>query len=280
VPFLLLGVLASSALHLLVSEAFLARVLPRQPLLAATAGAFLGMALPVCECGNVAVARRLLAKGAPLPTAVSFLLAGPVINPIVIVATWIAFSGAPWLVAGRFGLVFAVAVVVALVLHQHPEPRALLNRSVRLEADCCDAHPPERRRPGPLLRHAADELTEMGKYLVLGAAVAAALQTLVPRAALMELGQSPAGSVVALMALAVVLSICSTVDAFVALSFADTFTGGAILAFLAFGPMVDVKSALMYGMVFRPAVVALVLGLCTLLVALVGLFVNLNLSLG
>jgi uncharacterized membrane protein YraQ (UPF0718 family) len=118
----------------------------------------------------------------------------------------------------------------------------------------------------------------MVKYLVLGALLAAVLQTVVPRAALLATGQDPALSVLTLMALAVLLSICSTVDAFVALSFAGTFSSGAILGFLAFGPLVDIKSVLMYGLLLRRRAVVLVVLLCAQLVYLVGAFVNLNLT--
>jgi uncharacterized membrane protein YraQ (UPF0718 family) len=236
-PFLLLGVFAAATIELFVTDELLARLLPRQPLAAALVGALLGLLFPICECGIVAVSRRLLAKGAPLPLAISLMLAAPVVNPIVIASTWIAFGHLPWLVVGRIGLVFVVAVVVALVFGRHDQPSDLLvgvRAPERQHADHAHAHDHDhdhdhangRARLRALLDHASDEFFAMVKYLVLGALLAAVLQTVVPRAALLATGQDPALSVLTLMGLAVLLSICSTVDAFVALSFAGTFSAG------------------------------------------------------
>lgn len=77
------------------------------------------------------------------------------------------------------------------------------------------------------------------------------------------------------MALAIVLSICSTVDAFVVLGFVGTFSPGAILAFLVFGPMVDIKSTLMYLSVFRKRAVFYIILLSFGMSFLAGLLVNL-----
>ncbi|HEY3108060.1 MAG TPA: permease, partial [Chloroflexota bacterium] len=255
-PFLLLGVFAAATIELFVTDELLARLLPRRPLAAALVGALLGLLFPICECGIVAVSRRLLAKGAPLPLAIALMLAAPVVNPIVIASTWIAFGHMPWLVVGRIVLVFVVAVMVALVFGRHDQPSDLLVGARAPERQHADhahdhAHDHGRGRLRALLDHASDEFFAMVKYLVLGALLAAVLQTVVPRAALLATGQDPALSVLTLMGLAVLLSICSTVDAFVALSFAGTFSAGAILGFLAFGPLVDIKSVLMYGLVLR-----------------------------
>ena len=128
------------------------------------------------------------------------------------------------------------------------------------------------RLPGRIrsaLGAAADDLFDVGRYLVIGSLLAAALQALVPREAILEIGNAPVSSVMALSVLAFVISVCSTVDAFVALSFVGTFTPASILAFLVFGPMVDIKSSLMFGSVFRPRVVAylIILPLGTTLLA-------------
>jgi uncharacterized protein len=281
-PFLLLGVFAAATIELFVTDEVLARVLPRHPLASALVGASLGLLFPICECGIVAVSRRLLAKGAPLPLAVALMLAAPVVNPIVIASTWMAFGHLPWLVAGRIVLVFAVAVIVALVFGRHQRPSELLVAPVGQPAsaghDHEHGHDHRHGRLRALLDHANDEFFGMVKYLVLGALLAAVLQTVVPRSALLATGQDPALSVLTLMGLAVLLSICSTVDAFVALSFAGTFSTGAILAFLTFGPLVDVKSVLMYGLLLRRRAVVLLVLLCAQLIYLVGAFVNLNLT--
>ena len=274
VPFLLLGALASGFVEVFVRPEALARWIPRHPLLAVLAGAGLGIALPVCECGIVVVVRRLLAKGLPLRVGVAFLLAAPVVNPIVFASTLTAF-GAGKMLAGRFTLSFAIAALIALLFgtarpgevlrdqpggddpHHHGHGHHHHHHHHHEHHHHQDAG--VERLPGRVraaLGAAADDLFDVGRYLVIGSLLAAVLQALVPREAILAVGSAPVSSVVALSVLAFVISVCSTVDAFVALSFVGTFTPASILAFLVFGPMVDIKSSLMFGSIFRPRVVA------------------------
>jgi uncharacterized membrane protein YraQ (UPF0718 family) len=278
-PFLLAGVLASSAIHLLVSPERIRQLSPRAPVLAALAGAALGLAFPVCECGSVPTTRRLLLKGAPLPLGIAFVLAAPAVNPVVIASTWIAFSGRPAIVVGRIALTVLIAVIAGLVLGTHPRPNELLMLPTQAhpDHDVHDHSAPGEGRLRAVLTHASGEFFEMGRYLVIGAVIAAALQTLIPRVTLLTLGQGPVVSVIALMGLAVVLSICSTVDAFVALAFVGSFLPGAILAFLVFGPMIDIKSVLMFTTTFRRRTVALMVLLIFQMVLLVSVVINLYL---
>lgn len=277
-PFLLLGVLASAVIDVFVSDQLLSRFVPRWAIPAAVCGALLGLLLPVCECGVIPVSRRLLSKGAPVPLAIAFMLAGPVINPIVIASTWTAFGDEPLIALGRFALVLVVAVAVALVFGAAPDPGTVLVPPARPK-HFHDPHLADGRDAvWSVLRHATVEFFEMARYFVVGGLIATTLQTFVPRAALLGVGQHPALSVLVLMGMAVLLSICSTVDAFVALSFAGTFSSGAILAFLAFGPMVDLKSTLMYTTALRRPAVGLLVLLCGQLIFLIATALNLNLG--
>jgi uncharacterized membrane protein YraQ (UPF0718 family) len=122
---------------------------------------------------------------------------------------------------------------------------------------------------------AADEFFEMSRYLIAGALLAALMQTVIRQQALIALGQGPVLSVLVMVALAVLLSICSTVDAFIALAFVGAFTNGSILAFLVFGPMVDIKSTLMFLRVFKPRMVVYLIGLTLLMVLVVTVVWNL-----
>jgi hypothetical protein len=101
-PFLVLGVLVSGAITALVSPAVLERVLPRSTLLAVPSAALAGTALPGCECASVPIAGRLCARGVQPPAALAFMLAAPVVNPVVLVATAVAFPGQPQMVLARF----------------------------------------------------------------------------------------------------------------------------------------------------------------------------------
>ena len=119
-PFLMAGVLVSSVIARAISPDQIRRYSPRNPLLGALGGALLGLAFPVCECGSIPAARRLLSKGFALPSGIAFALAAPVINPVVLVSTFVAFQS--WeMVAWRAGLTIAIAVIVGmLVLARRP----------------------------------------------------------------------------------------------------------------------------------------------------------------
>ena len=275
-PFVTAGVLLSATIGLFVSDTRIQRMVPRGALGAALAGALLGLAIPVCECGTVPMARRLLHKGAPLPFGVAFLLAAPVINPVVIVSTAVAFNGDRLILGGRLGLTLLIAVAVALALARLPRQEQLLApQAVRHDDSCGCGHDPHARSVGGVLRHSAAELVEMGRWLILGGLLAAAMQTFVPQSLLLSVGGGPLLSVLVLMALALVLSVCSTVDAFLALALSTAFGPGALLAFLVFGPMIDIKSALMFLTTLSPRAVGWMIALVTPLVIAAGVAINL-----
>lgn len=290
-PFLLLGTLTSGLIEAFLRHDDLMRFIPRNPVLAALAGSMMGFVFPVCECGVVPVARRLYRKGLPVPVGISFLLATPIVNPIVIASTYAAFhQRAMEIVYLRVIVALGVAVTIGVIFAFQARPARLL----------LDAHPPggmpnplasgfvvgtasstpARMALGPGLRYAlaiaADEFFEMGRYLILGAALAAGIREIVSQGALEELASGPVSSVLVMQALAFILSICSTADAFVALDFANTFTLGAVLGFLTFGPMVDIKSTLMFLGVFRRRVVLYLILLPLLMTTLVAVWINLN----
>jgi hypothetical protein len=292
-PFLMAGVLVSSAIHLFVTPEQVQQLSPRNPVLAALGGSFLGLAFPVCECGSIPATRRLLTKGAALPAGIAFALAAPVVNPVVLVSTFVAFGG--WqMVAWRFGLTILIATVVAVVVGTTARRELVLAPGVDSDHDHHDHHGHAHDhhehthgvQPGEgiwsmlrrMLTHANAELFEMARFLIIGALLAATLQTIVPQQALLALGDGPVVSVLVMIGLAVLLSICSTVDSFIALSFVNTFTPGAILAFLVFGPMIDIKSFLMLTTTFSRRAVIIIALLCFQLSLLAGVVVNLFFS--
>ncbi|MBK9051667.1 MAG: permease [Chloroflexi bacterium] len=256
IPFLLFGSIVSGLIEEIVDKDTLARFVPRRAVPAALAGALLGFAFPVCECGVVPVTRRLYQKGLPLSVGVAFLLAAPVVNPVVIISTYVAFGWGPVL-WGRVLFSVLIAFVVGLLFSLARSQDVLLPLTLQGDDHHHDhEHDPDHdHQPAPMtlvdrlwnaLAIGGDDLLDMARYLIAGSMIAAAMQTIVPQSALLALGSGPVVSIVTLMVLAFVLSICSTVDAFVALSFASSFTTGSILAFLVFGPMVDIKSSLMF----------------------------------
>ena len=281
VPFLFLGTLASGLVEVFVRREVLLRLLPSGAFAGALTGSLLGMIFPVCECGVIPLARRLIRKGVRLPVGIAFMLAAPVVNPVVIASTIAAFGLGP-MALWRFALSGLIAVAVGLVFSVERQPQRLLQpasiQGGSRAADVAILTKPLRARVQRALQIAAEEFFEMGRFLILGAALAALMQALVPQSLLLGLGSGPVLSVLVLMLLAAVLSICSTVDSFVALAFARAFTGGSVLAFLVFGPMVDIKSTLLYLNVFRRRTVLYIL-LLTFMLTLVGaVFVNLYLA--
>ncbi len=274
-PFLLLGTLGSGFVEAFLKHDQFQNLFPRNRWLGALAGSLMGLAFPVCECGVVPFTRRLFSKGLPVSSGIAFLLASPVVNPIVIASTLAAF-GWGQILGLRLGISLVIAFTVGLIFSVVRSPAEILKaQSLHLHHLELHTHPTLRARLQQVAVIAGDEFFEMGRYLILGAALAAALQALVPQQILLTLGQGPVISVLVMMILAIVLSICSTVDAFVVLGFVGTFSPGAILAFLVFGPMVDIKSTLMYFSVFKKRAVMYLLLLSFGLSFLAGLLVNL-----
>lgn len=280
VPFLLLGTVVSGLIETFVSRQDLVRLMPRSPVAATLGGVFLGMVFPVCECGVVPVTRRLFAKGLPLSVGVAFLLAAPFMNPIVFASTFIAFGFGPVFI-GRFVITAVVAFAVGLIFALSARPRDVLLPETLLPAGM-DIEVPEQRRLGQRVYGAFNlatvEFFDMGRFLVVGCVLAAALQTLVSQDALLAVGTGPVLSVIVMQIFAFVLSVCSTVDAFLALAFTTTFTTGSILAFLSFGPMVDIKSTMMFLGVFKRRVVLYLIILPFLMNLLAGIWVNLSMG--
>jgi len=286
-PFLLAGALVSGLIAVFVDQSAIDRYLPKAALPGALIGGVMGVAFPVCECGVVPVVRRLYEKGLPLSIGIAFLLAAPVVNPVVILSTYSAFGWGPIFV-GRIVFSFLIAVVVGLIFSRAKPEEVLLPAVSQAHHDaCCHVHDHDHHEhaPAPLGRRfaqafalAGDDFLDMARYLIAGSMLAAAMQTLVPQSALLAVGQGPVISVAVLQALAFVLSVCSTVDAFLALAFAGAFTTGAVIAFLVFGPMVDIKSSLMFLGVFQRRAVAYLIVLPLVLSLLMGVWWNLNLG--
>jgi uncharacterized membrane protein YraQ (UPF0718 family) len=293
VPFLLLGTLVSGLIEAFLTADDIARIMPRNRIAATAVGTFMGFTFPVCECGVVPVVRRLYTKGLPLSVGVAFLLAAPVINPIVLASTATAFGVGDVLI-GRFVITAIVAFSVGLVFALAARPVEVLRpASMRPIAPVMGGSTdsimhiapaaPARKSAAAGLRDAialaGDEFFEMGRYLIVGTLLAAAMQTFISQEVLLTLGRGPVISVIAMQGLAFLLSVCSTVDSFLALAFAGTFTTGSILAFLTFGPMVDIKSMLMFLGVFKRRVVFYLILLPLLMTLLIGIWINLNLAL-
>jgi len=250
----LVGVFASAVVQQRLRGEVVARWMPRHRLPAVLLGSLFGLVAPVCDCGAVPLGRRLMAKGVPVAAAVSFLLAAPVLNPVTLAATAVAFSGNLAIVLLRAGMTLSVAGGVGLlVAHLGSVRFGVPVLAAPLEDADKTAQPALTGGRGRRVRlalvdlvgHASSECTDVLFFVVLGALFTAASQTLVPRADIVALGGLHAGSVLALMPVATLLSICSEADAFVARAFASSFSTGAVLAFMTIGQVVDLRNGLL-----------------------------------
>ncbi len=271
-PFVFLGIGISIFVQIWLPDRVW-RLLPRRPGRRRVALSVLGVLFPVCECGNVPLARGLMLRGLGVGEVLTFLMAAPILNPVTIVTTYQAFGFSDGILAGRVIGAFVIANLVGWLFSRHPNPSALLTPS--FEAACA-TH--EHETGGRLQRSAsafATETATMLPALVAGSFIAGAIQVGVPRDVLIALGGNPVLSVAVLMLLAFVVSVCSNVDAFFILSFSATFAPGGIVAFLVFGAMIDIKMLALLRTTFTTRTLALLTAVVALAGLVLGLAVNL-----
>ncbi|WP_339246936.1 permease [Bacillus sp. FSL R5-0523] len=257
IPFILIGVILSGIIQMFVTEEMIARIMPKNRFLAVLFGALAGVLFPACECGIIPITRRLLLKGVPLHAGVAFMLTAPIINPIVLFSTYIAFGNRWSVVFYRGGLALAVSLIIGVILSYQFKDNQLLKPDE--PGHHHHHHGTLLQKLGGTLRHAIDEFFSVGKYLIIGAFIAAAMQTYVKTSTLLAIGQNDVSSSLVMMGLAFVLSLCSEVDAFIASSFSSTFSLGSLIAFLVFGAMVDIKNLLMMLAAFKKRFVFLLI---------------------
>jgi len=268
IPFVLLGTLLSGIIDAFLPGQVMTRLLPRNRAAAIAVSGLLGLVLPMCECGIVPVIRRLIRKGLPVSCGIAYMLAAPILNPVVALSTFAAFRGqSPEAMTSlRLGIGYLVAVLAAYAVHAFGGPRILRpgvigGDRVRRRIDFRIPEPGGAAVAGSnrwahAVRVAVADFLDVAVYLVIGAALASLFNTSVNQEVILPLASSPAAASAAMMGLAAILSLCSTSDAFIAATF-TAFPAAAKLAFLVFGPMFDFKLLFLYGAVFRKRFVLL-----------------------
>ncbi|AZV42691.1 permease [Peribacillus asahii] len=246
-PFILLAVILSGIIQIFVTEEMLAKIIPKNRYLSVLVTTLLGALFPACECGIIPITKRLIAKGVPLHAGVGFMQTAPVINPIVVMSTYAAFGNSWRMVLYRCGLSFFVSFISSIILSFQfkdsqlkqafiPEVTHKIGFTSKLDG---------------MIRHTIDEFFSVGKYLIMGALIASAMQTYIKTSTLVSIGHGTYSAILLMMALAFILSICSSADAFIASSFRSTFGTGSIVAFLVFGAIFDIKNLLMMTGTFK-----------------------------
>jgi uncharacterized membrane protein YraQ (UPF0718 family) len=261
-PFVLIGVFIAGIIQMFVTEEMIEKWVPKNKVLAVLYATLIGALFPACECGIVPITRRLVAKGVPLYAAIPFMLTGPIINPIVLFSTFIAFGSSLKMVLCRSVFALSVAILIGLVLAVQFKDDQLRKKEV------ISSSMPKtlKEKWRGTLEHSIDEFFSSGKYLIIGAFVASAMQTYVKTSTLLEIGHGKMSSSLVMMALAFVLSLCSEADAFIASSFQNTFSFGALAAFLVYGPMLDIKNMLMLLQSFKTRFVIVLIVYITIFV--------------
>lgn len=271
-PFVVLGVLLSIVVQVWLPSGVIERVLPRRPWARRAVLSLLGMLIPVCECGNVPFARGLMMRGLAPAEALTFLTAAPIVNPIVILTTHAAFGWDAGILVARLVGGYLIANLIGWIYSRHPSPDSLLTSHF---IETCERVVNE---PGTPVRRTLTqflvELRAVMPALVIGSALAGAVQVLIPRDALLAIGSNPVLSIVAMILLAMTVAICSNVDAFFALSFASTFSPGALIAFLLVGPLVDIKMLALLRTTFTARTLAGIVVIVVLSAFAIGIGVN------
>ena len=273
VPFLLLGSIISGLVDVFVSSERVTKMLPRKPGPAIFMAGLLGLIFPMCECGSVIIVRRFIRKGMPVAVAMTYMLAAPIVSPIVAISTFKAFSGQqPWMMVSlRLGFGFLIAVVFGLIIHQLPQRRILKDgltpddqpkRRTGLSISGAPEDAPDFAQmvatASPLRRlllavqSATADFLDVAFYFVIGVAITSVFAVGINQEALSPLAEGqPLLSVITLMVMAALLALCSTTDAFVAATQFVPFSAASKLAFLLFGPVFDLKLFWLYGLVFK-----------------------------
>jgi uncharacterized membrane protein YraQ (UPF0718 family) len=269
-PFVILGIALSALLQKFVAYDKVAKFLPKNTFVRRGLLSLLGVFIPVCECGNVPLARGLILKGFTVPEATTFLLAAPILNPLTIITTYQAFGWDNGILLGRIIGGFIIANLIGWYFSLHTSPHELLTE--KFEASCSHAH--GKGHETKFFNTFVTEVSVIMPTLILGSFIAGAIHAFVPQNFLTQVGSNPVAAVLVMIVMAFVIAICSNVDAFFALSFANIFPSYAILVFLLIGPLVDIKMLALLKTTFKSRTVLTIAALVVILSVTISLGVS------
>jgi uncharacterized protein len=260
-PFVTLGVLVSGIIQIFLTEEMIAKIMPKNRALSVLFASFLGIFFPSCECGIVPIVSRLVSKGVPISAGIAFMLTAPIINPVVLFATYIAFGSDFKMMLYRAGGALVVSITVGLIISYFYKGNPLREEEGSRQYQHSHSYGKASflKKVWQTLEHSVEEFFSMGKYLVIGSLIAAAVQTFIKTSTLVSIGHGQASSSIVMMVLAFILSLCSEADAFIASSFRTTFSTGSLIAFLVFGPMIDIKNVMMMFATFKKKLVFIII---------------------
>lgn len=272
-PFVLLGTILSGIIEVFITPDIVNKFLPKNKFLRVLFGTFVGFVFPSCECGIIPIINRFLEKKVPSYTAVPFLATAPIINPIVLFATYSAFGNSIRFLILRFVGATIVAIALGIML-------AFLVDDNILKEDAKPTHFHDYsdkkwyQKIFLALAHAIDEFFDTGRYLVFGTLIASAMQIYLPTRVLTTIGHSPITAILVMMLLAFILSLCSEADAFIGASLLSTFGIAPVMAFLLIGPMIDIKNLMMMVNSFKTRFIVQFISVSSLIIIIYCLFVG------
>lgn len=250
-PFLILGSFISSIVETFVEDETLEKIIPKNKILGSITGIFLGFFLPACDCAVIPVSKRLIKKKVPVNVAISFMLASPIINPVVLLSTYYAFYQTNQKIFwARIILGIVISLVIGIIMGIIYGKKEILKNNLD-ECDSkhhknCDCHHKKPKRTKNIIvhifKHTAYDLFEVLKYLMIGALIASLVQVLLPRNVLTMFNSNKIISIIILMIFAYLISLCSTSDSFVGKTLLSSFNSSGIIAYLILGPMIDIKN--------------------------------------
>lgn len=272
-PFVLLGTILSGIIEVFITPDIVNKFLPKNKFLRVLFGTFVGFVFPSCECGIIPIINRFLEKQVPSYTAVPFLATAPIINPVVLFATYSAFGNSIRFLILRFVGATIVAIALGVML-------AFLVDDNILKEDAKPTHFHDYsdkkwyQKIFLALAHAIDEFFDTGRYLVFGTLIASAMQIYLPTRVLTTIGHSPITAILVMMLLAFILSLCSEADAFIGASLLSTFGIAPVMAFLLIGPMIDIKNLMMMVNSFKTRFIVQFISVSSIIIIIYCLFVG------
>jgi uncharacterized membrane protein YraQ (UPF0718 family)/Ni2+-binding GTPase involved in maturation of urease and hydrogenase len=252
-PFILIGSFVSAIIQICISRDRFIKLFPKNIFLSCIVAALAGVLFPICDCGTIPVVRGLIKKKVPIAAGVTFMLAAPIVNPIAIISTIYAFQGMRSVAIYRIIAGIIIAISVGLIMQFcTKKDEDILNISEGIgECECgfCndnyEGDTSKLNKIRAVFVHAGDEFFNVGKFMIIGTFLSSILQTTVSLNNIMYIQNDDRISLLIMIGLAFLLSVCSTSDAFIAKGFLKQFSINSVMGFLVVGPMLDVKNTIM-----------------------------------
>lgn len=255
-PFLLIGAIVSALIQMYISEDLVKRILPKNKLISLIFAAFIGVFIPICECSIVAIAKSLMKKGVPIGVSIVFMLCVPIVNPVVLISTYYAFSDIGIVLIRFMGGIVCSIIIGSLMEILSRKNKDIINKKNDYE-DICDCgclvtdYFYNKSKIRLCFEHANKEFLNILRYYIFGSFLSSGFIVLVDTNMLNRVSSSKYSAIIIMMVISFLLSLCSEADAFIAKGFLENFGVPAISAFLILGPMVDLKNAIIIGSYFK-----------------------------